>query len=47
VAIRNGRGEPVAALSLAAIEGRMGEERRRELANWLLAERDELERGAP
>jgi DNA-binding IclR family transcriptional regulator len=47
VAIRNGRGEPVAALSLAAIESRMGEDRRHELANWLLAERAELERGAP
>ena len=47
VAIRNARGEPVAALSLAAIESRMGEDRRRELADWLLAERDELERGAP
>jgi len=47
VAIRNARGEPVAALSLAAIESRMGEDRRRELAGWLLAERDELERGAP
>jgi DNA-binding IclR family transcriptional regulator len=46
VAIRNGRGEPVAALSLAAIESRMGEDRRRELADWLAAERDDLERGA-
>jgi DNA-binding IclR family transcriptional regulator len=43
VAIRNSRGEPVAALSIAAIEARMSDDRRCEIASMLLAERDQLE----
>ena len=43
VAIRNSRGEPIAALSVAAIEARMSEQRRSEIAALLLAERNQLE----
>lgn len=43
VAIRNPRGEPVAALSVAAIEARMSPNRRAEIAKLLLAERDRIE----
>jgi DNA-binding IclR family transcriptional regulator len=43
VAIRNSRGEPVAALSIAAIEVRMSDDRRPEIAALLLSERDQLE----
>ena len=42
VAIRNSRGQPIAALSIAAIEARMSENRRSELAALLIAERDQL-----
>jgi len=42
VAVRNSRGEPIAALSVAAIEARMGENRRSEIAALLLAERGQL-----
>jgi len=43
VAIRNSRGDPIAALSVAAIEARMSGQRRSEIAGLLLAERDQLE----
>jgi DNA-binding IclR family transcriptional regulator len=43
VAIRNSHGQPIAALSIAAIEARMSEDRRSEIAALLLQERDQLE----
>jgi DNA-binding IclR family transcriptional regulator len=43
VALRNSRGQPIAAISIAAIEARMGEKRRSEIAALLLQERDRLE----
>ena len=42
VAVRNSRGQPIAAISIAAIEARMGEARRSEIAALLLQERDQL-----
>jgi DNA-binding IclR family transcriptional regulator len=42
VALRNSRGEPIAALSVAAIEPRMNEHRRAEIAALLFQERDLL-----
>ena len=35
VAVRNARGEPLAALSIAAIGERLGTARRKEAAAWL------------
>jgi DNA-binding IclR family transcriptional regulator len=43
VAIRNPQGEPIAALSIAAIETRMSDKRRQQLATLLFAERSRME----